>query len=163
MVELRGSLSGIGLPALVQLLGELHQTGRLELSNDRWTAQLGFDHGDLVDARFDHERGLEALAACMLTLADGEFSFIEHDPPIDRSIRLSRDELRAQLGELSSAHGIAGSLIPSLEAVPRMVAADGHDPAEHLVLERSALQILLLVDGRRTVREIIGARPLVPA
>ena len=32
MVELKGSLNGIGLPAIVQLIGELRHSGSLELS-----------------------------------------------------------------------------------------------------------------------------------
>jgi hypothetical protein len=36
-------------------------------------------------------------------------------------------------------------------------------PGEHVVLERSAVQMLLQVDGKRSVREIVGSRPLLPA
>ena len=45
MVELKGSLSSIGLPAIVQLIGELHHSGNLELTRGAHRGVLGFDDG----------------------------------------------------------------------------------------------------------------------
>src|SRR5882672_954679 len=52
MVELKGSLNGIGLPAIVQLIGELRHSGSLELSKGATHGLLDFDDGRLVAADF---------------------------------------------------------------------------------------------------------------
>ena len=54
MVELKGSLNGIGLPAIVQLIAELHHSGSLELAKGAAAGMLGFNDGRLVIATFDH-------------------------------------------------------------------------------------------------------------
>lgn len=50
--------------------------------------------------------------------------------------------------------------VPSLDAVPRL-APESAPSAERLVLDRTAVQILLRVDGLRNVRVIVGDRPIV--
>ena len=45
MVELKGSLGSIGLPAIVQLIGELHHSGSLELAKGAVRGVLDFDDG----------------------------------------------------------------------------------------------------------------------
>ena len=66
----------------------------------------------------------------------------------------------------SSTPGTKLAPIPSLDAVPGLAtnsAGEVATPAEHVVLERSAVQMLLVVDGKRSVRDIVGTRPLLPA
>ena len=43
MVELKGSLTGIGLSAVVQLIGELHHSGTLQLAKGNAHGVLGFE------------------------------------------------------------------------------------------------------------------------
>src|SRR5258708_2064364 len=101
MVELKGSLDSLGLPAILHLIGELHHSGNLELTKSGSRGVLGFDSGRLVAARFADERGLTALAACTLELGDADFLFVEGAPADERTMDLGGSELQTQLGRLS--------------------------------------------------------------
>jgi hypothetical protein len=107
MVELKGTLGSIGLPAIVQLIGELHHSGNLEMTRSAARGVLGFDDGRLVAATYEELQGLNALAACVLELADGDFQFVEGVPAGDRTMDLGGGELlklldRLMSGELSA-------------------------------------------------------------
>src|SRR5204863_125384 len=64
--------------------------------------------------------------------------------------------------QLPNADDAQPERMPSLDAVPRPASASTAAAAEQLVLDRTSVQVLVLVDGQRTVREIIGERPIVP-
>jgi hypothetical protein len=137
MVELKGSLNGIGLSAIVQLIGELHHSGSLELSKGPTTGMLGFADGRLVIATFEQQHGLKALATCASTLHDGEFRFIEGVAAGERSLDLGPGEVQRLLARVSNGESIADYVVPpaavvddSLDVVcPRLGFAD--DPARH--------------------------------
>jgi hypothetical protein len=111
MVELKGSLDGIGLPAIVQLIGDLHHSGSLELTNGAAHGVLSFDDGRLVDATFGAESGFQALTACGVKLAEGEFTFVEGMPVGERSLDLSAGELQRQLRSIVKGQAPAVSTV----------------------------------------------------
>ncbi len=163
MIELNGSLGGIGLSAVISLLSELRETGVLRLSEGAWNGELAFDEGTLISATLGTTRGLDALTACVLMLGNSEFQFVEATTDVDRNISLSTDQLRRHLEQLPATSGEQHPPVPSLDVVPRPANdSNGSAAAEELVLDRTAMQVLVLVDGQRTVREIIGERPIVP-
>jgi hypothetical protein len=162
MVELNGTLADIGLPSIVRLLGELRETGLLRITSGAWTAELVFNQGKLISAAFGQERGLEALSAAVLMLGNGDFAFVEGGSSVTPDIDLAPDELYRRLDELTEKQNGQSPLVPSLDAVPRL-EAEGVPSADQVVLERGALQVLLHIDGQRTVRSIIGDGPVVPA
>src|SRR5712664_2222564 len=137
MVELKGTLDGVGLPAIVHLLGELRETGLLRLTSGTWLGELAFEHGQLIAATFGQDRGLDALAACTLTVANGEFTFVEQANSVEPNITLSSDELRQRLDELSGGQSPS---MPALDSVPRLVV-DAPPTTEQLVLDRTAVQM----------------------
>src|SRR6266566_8792962 len=106
MVELKGSLSGIGLPAVVQLIGELRHSGGLELSKGSAHGVLDFDDGRLVAADFADENCMQALATLSLELADGEFALAAGAPTHERTIDLGSKEVQAYLGRVTSGEDI---------------------------------------------------------
>jgi uncharacterized protein DUF4388 len=115
VVELKGSLSGIGLHAIVQLIGEVHHSGNLDLRKDGRCGTLAFDNGRLVAAECGEHHGLQALADCVLEMADGEFTFVEGIPSLDRTLDLGGATLAKLLDRISSgelqlvANGVNGS------------------------------------------------------
>src|SRR3977135_4311866 len=112
MVELKGSLSGIGLPAIVQLIGELHHSGSLELFKGSTRAMLDFDDGRLVAAGFGAETGFQALAALSLELGDGEFTFIEHPVVSERTLDLGPKDVQTYLRRVASGEDVAVAAAP---------------------------------------------------
>ena len=108
MVELKGSLGSIGLPAIVQLIGELHHSGSLELVGKNGThGTLGFEEGRLVLARFEQDAGLNALGECARELADADFHFVEG--PVDgvQTLELGHADLQRLLGGFTDAPSVA--------------------------------------------------------
>src|SRR5205814_4959260 len=97
MVELRGSLSSIGLPAIVQLIVDLHHSGNLEVTRGASRGALAFDRGRLIAAAIDEKQGLEALTTCLSELCDGEFNFVEGVPNGERTLDLGPGDLHKLL------------------------------------------------------------------
>lgn len=143
VVELKGSLAAIGLPAVVQLIGELHHSGSLELSKAFARGVLGFDDGRLVTAEFALERGLPALAACAIDLADADFRFIEGEAAGERTLDLGSAELQRLIVGLATGETAAeapasisdepASISDEDERVPGVCPMLGFadDPARH--------------------------------
>jgi hypothetical protein len=102
MVELRGSLTGIGLMSIAQLIGELHYSGTLELRQSTLRGALAFDDGSLVGAECGDQHGLQAVAACALELADADFVFVEGSPTLERTMDLGPADLKKLLTRISS-------------------------------------------------------------
>jgi len=161
VVELTGTLDGIGLPAIVRLLGELRETGVLRITSGTWRGELAFASGQLVSAQFGQDRGLDALDACVVMLAQGDFTFVEGEVTPEPHLDVSADVLRQHLDQRSEEHLGPTAGLPSLDAVPHL-AGEPAPSADQLVLDRMAVQVLLLVDGQRSVRDIIGERPVMP-
>src|SRR6266851_4897952 len=107
MVELKGSLNGIGLPAIVQLIGELRHSGSLELAKDTTHGVLDFDDGRLVAADFAEATGFQALAMLSLELSDGEFTFVEGVPLHERTLDLGTKDLQGYLKRVANGEDFA--------------------------------------------------------
>jgi hypothetical protein len=114
MVELKGSLTGIGLVAILQLIGEVHHSGNLELSKSNVTGTLAFDDGRLVAAECGEHHGLQALASCVLELSDADFTFVEGIPTLERTLDLGPAELRQLLDRIASGdvEQLANGVVP---------------------------------------------------
>jgi len=106
MVELKGSLGSIGLPAIVQLIGELHHSGTLQLGRRDAVGVLDFADGRLVAAEFGQERGLKALASCALTMATADFTFIEAPSTAERTLDLGPAELKKLLDRVRTGDSL---------------------------------------------------------
>jgi len=112
MAELRGSLNGIGLSAIVQLIGELHHSGSLELSKGATRAVLGFDGGRLVAADFAEKRGYKALATLSFEFADGEFTLSEGEPTNERTLDVGPKDLQTYLSRVASGEDMPEAVVP---------------------------------------------------
>jgi Domain of unknown function (DUF4388) len=128
MVELKGSLSGIGLPSIVQLIGELHHSGSLVLTRPPARCELGFDDGRLASAAYGDEHGLEALAACTRELADAEFRFVEGPHTGEREIDMSAAELQRYLARVLNGEVPPEPLAASPPVKPSETVAPGPCP-----------------------------------
>jgi hypothetical protein len=137
VVELKGSLTAVGLPAIVQLVGELHHSGTLELiKNGEARGSLGFDDGRLVSAEFEMERGMSALQACLRDLANADFRFIEGVAAGELTLDISAAELQRMIARAANGEAVADApgAITSDEVrgagvCPMLGFAD--DPARH--------------------------------
>jgi hypothetical protein len=100
--ELKGSLTGVGLPAVVQLIGELRHTGTLHLTEASKNGALAFENGRLVAAECGQAQGLQAVAHCALDLPAADFSFFEGTPTAVRTLDLGPADLNKLLTRIGS-------------------------------------------------------------
>ena len=160
MINLAGTLEGIGLAALVRFLVSLNPSGRLLVADDVWGGEVGFDEGRVVTAAFGAERGLGALEAIALALPNGEFRFTGGAAPEARDVELPPEELERYLTSLAEEQTAMAKVLPSLASVPRLVDPAGATAGgpDRITIDRSTLYSLLLVDGQRTVHAICEQR-----
>ncbi len=166
-----GTLDGAEVGAVILFLMGQRQSGRLYLTDGRWQGEVALAAGHVVGASFGGEQGLPALEALMLALPWCRFTFTEGPAPTDGELAGLSEHLAEYLERLTVARAAAPGAGPVMEAVPRMVTgwlepaaaagprapAPGHGPS-NVVLDRSTVWTLALVDGRRSVEEIIRQR-----
>ena len=147
----------MGIGPLVHLLTDLHKTGLLHLEDRRWAGEMGFVDGSLVSAAFESERGLAALDVMLLLLRNADFRFADATSVHDRNVELAENEVQDHLTAYAQGRAGLGQRIPSLDAVPILIEGGTTPPAgERFVLDRSAVRLLLEIDDRRTVDDMLG-------
>jgi hypothetical protein len=158
MSELSGSIEWIGIPALLQFLLGLRTGGRLRVTRGRWLGEMAFAPGRLVSASFGAWQGHVALEAIVLAFPTGTFSFSADEPvPNGNNLTLEGGDLLARVEALAARRIWLPDLASLLSAVPRVVSSDEWPASTgHVVLDRETLRILLAIDGRRTVAELVG-------
>jgi hypothetical protein len=157
MTELSGTLDGIGLQPLLGFLGGLRTSGNLIIEDQDWSGILALVDGQLVGATFGRERGLEALDAIFFALQHGRFAFRTSDS-CDVNLVMEPTALADHMQALGLEVAQLARVVPSLGAVPRIL--ESGDDGE-VTLGRSALRLLLALDGRRTVAEHARERSLL--
>jgi hypothetical protein len=122
---LRGSLENFGLVLIALLTAELKTTSWLRLTGGPVSADLALQDGHLVWAAFGNQRGLPALDAVALGLADAAFELEQGAAPREPNLSLTVAELRAHLLSLgaSLADASATGITPKLRAGPTVPQA----------------------------------------
>jgi hypothetical protein len=160
MTELSGTLEGMDMLAIVRFLAGLQKTGALRVTHQDWRGVVFFEAGRVTSAQLGSHQGMSALDALVLALPGGSFVFdVDASPPAKANVELSHEALLAHLEELAARTGTGGCVLPSLESVPQLIAQT--EDARHgntVPLDRATLPTLLLIDGQRTVGEIMGLR-----
>jgi signal peptidase I len=138
---------------VAQLLANTGKTGDLLVARGPWVGQLSVENGHLSAAQVEDETGRAALELIATGMRDGVFEFSEGPPTSRSSGQLGSDAL-SYLMQLADAPTAAWTRqVPAPTAVPRILISDAPEDRE-IVLPRTALYVLLDVDGRRMVREI---------
>ncbi len=162
MSELSGTLDGVGLPAIVRFLVGLRKTGQLRLSQGDWQGELLLTDGQVTGARLGSRNGLAAIDALLEVMPGASFRFESLSQPAgEPSIHLENESLLIHLDEVAERVGRGQRTLPFADAVAHIVPdsetrnGEGEEPVP---LDRSTLQTLIAVDGRRSVREIVAQR-----
>jgi hypothetical protein len=160
MFALRGSLDGIGFPALRQLLGSIEQSGCLYIWLGQYTARVYFASGQVVAAALDVEDD-QASGVDPRSTVKREFAFAEGEAP-DEAIDLpSTLEVLDYLGQLGEQPEEVSSTMPILSAVPYHAEPSSEtDASEPVQIHRRTLRVLTAVDGRRTIAELADGHEL---
>ena len=163
MTELNGTLEGIGLQPLLGFLESLHTSGTLVVEDGPWAGNLMLAGGQLVGASFGAEQGLAALDAIFLALPSARFAFSDQVGACEINLVLEPEPLRQHLSALAREAVRLSAAVPSLECVPRVLPADDADGGRsEITVGRSALNLLLALDGQHSVASLARQRGLLP-
>jgi two-component system, chemotaxis family, chemotaxis protein CheY len=116
--EIQGSLTALAFPDLLQHLHSARKTGVLVLQNEGRTGRIYLDHGDVMDARADGDRGEQAFHR-LGGWANARFDFRVGASASTRTIHRSTMSLVMDL--FCDAHGDSSSHA-AIGLAPRAVA-----------------------------------------
>src|SRR5438046_586 len=114
MRVLSRSLKVISLPSLARFLTGLLHSGTLHVTLGPLAGDVHFDAGQVVAASLGSERGLAALDAIALALAEGQFAFADGPPPEERNVELTAGQMQAHLDDLAKEKVTLAAILPSL-------------------------------------------------
>jgi response regulator RpfG family c-di-GMP phosphodiesterase len=89
---LSGSVRDMGIPEVIQVLGQTRKTGVLRVGQGTRTGEVQIDQGQIVHASWGREDGEESFFR-MLLLQDGEFVFDASAKPTKRTMEASTESL----------------------------------------------------------------------
>jgi hypothetical protein len=94
MTTFKGVVRGDDLPALVEFLSSLRQTGVLDMTTADWSARLGFRDARIIAASFDDKRGMQAIGALRAALQEADFVYAESSSPPEQEFELTVEQIR---------------------------------------------------------------------
>jgi hypothetical protein len=160
---LQGTFETLALPEVLGLLAHSRKTGALWLEAGAATAAIYLDEGRCCAAQSGDLTGPVADAPALLSRVvelcfaavrqdDGSFRFGQESPPWTCEETVDLDVAIDELARLVEEWRDIQEVIPSLDARVRLSEAL---QVEELVVDRERWTLLVSVDGRRTVRELV--------
>jgi CheY-like chemotaxis protein/predicted transcriptional regulator len=145
-----GSLSELYFPETMQLIMAYGKTGVLNLQDGDREGKVYLKNGNVAHATFKDFEGNEAFYNLALWKS-GHFSFQVGEKPPKTTIKMSGTNLLIEATRRLDEWNMISSKIPNFDVVPARVALS---EAESIRLTRDDWQILLQMDGRRSIRQI---------
>jgi hypothetical protein len=160
---LQGTFETLALPEVLGLLGHARKTGALWLEAGPATAAIYLNEGRCCAAQSgDLTKPVEDAPSLLVRLVDlcfaasrtedGSFRFGSEAPPWMCPESVDVDVALDELGRLLDEWREIQEFIPSLDCRVRMSDELGSDG---IVLDKERWQLLVAIDGRRTVRELV--------
>jgi hypothetical protein len=153
MPLLSGTFATSNLTEILRVIVNAKQTGYLKMKEGNQDGCLAVESGTILHARAGSDTGLPALFQ-FVGWREARFDFHERPMPADLSRDLAAYDPQVliagvafKVDELTLLH----EAIPSFDSVLRYVGGQGLASVE---VTSADLGLLVLADGRRTVREI---------
>ncbi len=89
---LSGALRDMGLPEVIQVLGQSRKTGQLRVTSGIVWGEMHFDAGNIVHALYGTQKG-EAAFYSMLRMNEGDFAFDPNVKTTERTLSASTESL----------------------------------------------------------------------
>jgi hypothetical protein len=162
MIELSGAVESSALTLLLQFIAGLGRSGRLRVIRQPLAGDIDFAGGTVVDAVCGSDHGLAALDVLCVVPGPVEFSFVAMEPAHEAStLSLAPAVLAERLDSLQEQQLRIGSALRALAARPIRVTPAERSPDDQFTLTRREIELLLAVNGRRTVLDLIGTQHLL--
>ncbi len=144
------ALASIPFPDAMRLVLSHGKSGIAVLSDGDRSGSVHVHEGAIIHASTGTEHGSEAFYELALW-KNGRFEFQETDPGSDRSILTSTRSLLVEASRRFDAWNAISSKIQSFDMIPKLVSLG----AQSIRLTSSDWSVVRLVDGRRSIRQIV--------
>lgn len=145
------SLSRTSFPEAIRLVLARGGNGVVHIRDGARTGAVHVLDGDVVHAAVRNDEGEDAFYELALWRS-GELEFQPTDPGKSRTIRTPTRSLLVEASRRADAWAMISSKVPSFDLVPKWVPLSG---ASSIRLTKSDWAVIRLVNGRRTIREIV--------
>lgn len=149
-VSVSVALSSIPFPDAMRLVLSHGKSGIAFLTDGDRSGTVHLHEGAIIHAAVGEEHGSEAFYELSLW-KNGRFDFRETDPGSERSILTSTRSLLVEASRRFDAWNTISVKIPSFDRIPRLVQL----AAESIRLSSSDWALIRLVDGHRSIRQIV--------
>jgi DNA-binding response OmpR family regulator len=145
------SLARIPFPEAMRLVLAHGENGIVHVSDGTRMGAVYIVAGEVVHAVARNDQGEEAFYELALWRS-GRFDFEETDPGTTRSIQTPTRSLLVESSRRQDAWAMISTKVPSFDLVPKWVPLQG---ASSIRLTKSDWVLIRLVDGQRTIRDIV--------
>ena len=149
-VALSLSLSRVPFPEAIRLVLAHGKNGVAHLTNGNRSGAVHIHDGAVVHAAAGEEKGSEAFYELALWKG-GRLDFLEKDTGREKTILTSTRSLLVEASRRSDAWSSISSKVKSFDQIPNWIRLS----SESIRLTSSDWAFLRLVDGRRTIRDIV--------
>ena len=145
------SLARIPFPEAMRLVLAHGESGIVHVSDGTRMGAVHIAEGEVVHAVARNDQGEEAFYELALWRS-GRFDFQETDPGTTQSIQTPTRSLLVESSRRQDAWAMISTKVPSFDLIPKWVPLQG---AASIRLTKSDWAVIRLVDGRRTIRNIV--------
>ena len=144
------SLSRVPFPEAMRLVLSHGKNGIAHLTNGDQSGSVHIHEGAIIHASVGEEKGSEAFYELALWRS-GRFDFQDTDTGKEKTILTSTRSLLVEASRRNDAWSSISSKVKSFDLIPKWTPLS----SESIRLTSSDWAMLRLVDGRRTIREIV--------
>ena len=152
-MSLQGNLSDFSLADLFQLIGLGRRTGCLKIDSEKGHGEIFFDDGLIVNAKNDLFKDEDAVYD-MFAWEEGKFFFSTDEKPSVQTMLIDWQNLILEAARRVDELSELRKTLPDDSAILILLDAEESN-IDNIKLTNGDLKILSLINGKRTVSEII--------
>jgi uncharacterized protein DUF4388 len=149
-MSFQGSIQELPVPDIIQLVSVSGKTGMFTLVRGSERGYIYLRNGQMVHARLGDLTGEEAVYALAIW-SNGDFQFMPGEEPDNVTIEKSNTSLLMEAARRLDEWKVLSRKIPGVDHVPVLL---GREAAEPVTLSPIEWNLIIRVDGRRTIEEI---------
>ncbi len=152
-MSLQGTLADFSIPDLFQLLGLGQRTGCLRIQGQNTLGEIYFNEGWIIFAKNGKVESDEAVYQ-MFSWNDGQFNFIVDQQPPKKTMMVDWQNLILEAARRTDELSELKKTIPDDNAI--LILVDQEESSiDNINLINEDLKVLSLINGKRTVSEVI--------
>ncbi|HKD11507.1 MAG TPA: DUF4388 domain-containing protein [Thermoanaerobaculia bacterium] len=149
-MSFQGSIQELPVPDIIQLVSVSGKTGMFTLVRGTERGYIYLRNGQMVHARLGDLTGEEAVYALAIW-SNGDFQFMPGEEPDNVTIEKTNTSLLMEAARRLDEWKVLSRKIPGVDYVPVLLPREAAEP---VTLSPIEWNLIIRVDGRRTIDEI---------